>query len=558
MNILYYLLNRFLKEESTNIVTMMILSIAITIAQTNIISYISAIIIQSVETRDRANTMQYFNYFIVVSVVFLIIYYGYKIVQNKLLTKLTQWIKREIFGIILLSNNENMNHVNFVEFITPITRISISCYALFFDIITVIIPTFAFLLMISVFFSYVNLSLGLGFILANVCVLIYLGIFWGSLASEKNAHEVKMNENEKFIIDILNNIDKVICRGQNKKEINRFSKMTDDCIDSGVKFLSYTTNHVMILNIMVYLIIFACSWYLIFLQSRKKITTTMFITFFTVLLIYRERALATIQNIPDYLEFIGRLEYIIEYFNVMLGDKRNLFETVEKQYEQSGDMAFNKITFSGVDFVYSNHKKPHSKKILDNFSITVDTQNKIIGMTGLSGKGKSSFAKLILRLYEPTAGSIYIDDVDIRRIDPNYIRQNVVYINQNSKLFDKKIIENIHYGCENTTHCEAHLDEIMQYEKIRNLFNNVDIHNDSAGSLGENLSGGQRQVVNIISGLINPAKILILDEPTNALDADLKKEIIALIGHYRKYKQCIVVITHDRDMYSIFDKIIRI
>jgi ABC-type bacteriocin/lantibiotic exporter with double-glycine peptidase domain len=412
--------------------------------------------------------------------------------------------------------------------------------------------------MISVFFSYVNWTLGAGFVIANLVVLIYLWIFWGSLSSEKNAHEIKMNENEKFIIDILNNIDKVICRGQNKKEINRFTKMTDDCIDSGVKFLSYTTNHVMIMTGMVYLIIFGCTWYLILLQSRKKISTTMFITFFTVLLIYRERALATIQNIPDYLEFVGRLEYIIEYFNVMLGDKADLFETVDRRYVPAGDMAFSKITFSEVDFVYSNQKNPHSTKVLDNFSITVDTQNKIIGMTGLSGKGKSSFAKLILRLYEPTAGSIYVDDVDIRGIDPNYIRQNVVYINQNSKLFDKKIIENIHYGCENTEHCAAHLEEIMKYEKIRNLFKNVDIQNDSAGSLGENLSGGQRQVVNIISGLINPAKILILDEPTNALDADLKKEVIALIGYYRKYKQCIVVITHDRDMYSIFDKIITI
>jgi len=411
--------------------------------------------------------------------------------------------------------------------------------------------------MISVFFSYVNWTLGAGFVIANLVVLIYLAFFWGSLSSEKNAHEIKMNENEKFIIDILNNIDKVICRGQNKKEINRFTKMTDDCINSGVKFLSYTTNHVMVMTGMGYLIIFGCTWYLIVLQSRKKISTTMFITFFTVLLIYRERALATIQNIPDYLEFVGRLEYIIEYFNVMLGDKRNLFETVEKKYAPVGEMAFNKITFKGVDFVYANHKKP-TKKILDNVSMTVDTQNKIIGMTGLSGKGKSSFAKLILRLYEPTSGSIYIDDVDITRIDPNYIRQNVVYINQNSKLFDKKIIENIHYGCENVEHCEAHLEEIMKYEKIKNLFNNIDIHNDSAGSLGENLSGGQRQVVNIISGLINPAKILILDEPTNALDADLKKEVIALIGHYRKYKQCIVVITHDRDIYSIFDQIIRI
>jgi ATP-binding cassette subfamily B protein len=387
--------------------------------------------------------------------------------------------------------------------------------------------------------------------------LIYLGIFWNSLTSEKHAHEVKMNDNEKFIIDILNNIDKVICRGQNKKEINRFSKMTNDCVESGIRFLSYTTNHIMVMTGMVYVIIFACTWYLIYLQSKKQITTTMFITFFTVLLIYRERVLGTIQNIPDYLEFIGRLEYIMEYFNDMLGDKANLLETVEKRYDPTSEMAFNKITFEGVDFVYANHKNS-TKKILDNFSITVDTQNKIIGITGLSGKGKSSFAKLILRLYEPTSGKIYIDDVDITRFDPNYIRQNIVYINQNSKLFDKKIIDNIHYGCENTKHCDAHLDEIMKYEKIRNLFKNIDIQNDSAGSLGENLSGGQRQVVNIISGLINPAKILILDEPTNALDSDLKKEIISVINNYRKYKQCIIIITHDRDTYSIMDKIIRI
>lgn len=98
----------------------------------------------------------------------------------------------------------------------------------------------------------------------------------------------------------------------------------------------------------------------------------------------------------------------------------------------------------------------------------------------------------------------------------------------------------------------------MKYKKIQELYKNVDIQNMSAGSLGENLSGGQRQVINIISGLINPSKILILDEPTNALDADLKSEVIALIHYYRKYKNCIIIITHDRDVYSIFDETVQI
>ena len=72
--------------------------------------------------------------------------------------------------------------------------------------------------------------------------------------------------------------------------------------------------------------------------------------------------------------------------------------------------------------------------------------------------------------------------------------------------------------------------------------------------MGENLSGGQRQIVNIISGLINPTKILILDEPTNALDPELKRELLLILKTFRKYKKCIIIITHDRDVYPLFDE----
>ena len=79
-----------------------------------------------------------------------------------------------------------------------------------------------------------------------------------------------------------------------------------------------------------------------------------------------------------------------------------------------------------------------------------------------------------------------------------------------------------------------------------------------AGSLGENLSGGQRQIANVIGGLVNPSPILILDEPTNALDPDLKEELLGIIKHFRKIKKCIFIITHDRDVLSLFDEVIEI
>ena len=153
---------------------------------------------------------------------------------------------------------------------------------------------------------------------------------------------------------------------------------------------------------------------------------------------------------------------------------------------------------------------------------------------------------------------IYIDDYDIQEIDSDYIRTNIVYVNQNSKLFDRKVIENILYGCYDLDTCNGYLKEIMKYPKINQLFKNVDIHNKKVGLFGENLSGGQRQVVNIIGGLIMPSKIVILDEPTNALDIELKEEIIQLIADFRKHKKCIIIISHDKETFHLFDETLNI
>jgi ABC-type lipoprotein export system ATPase subunit len=89
------------------------------------------------------------------------------------------------------------------------------------------------------------------------------------------------------------------------------------------------------------------------------------------------------------------------------------------------------------------------------------------------------------------------------------------------------------------------------------MFGKMDIHEKKSGLLGENLSGGQRQVINIIGGLIQPSEIVILDEPTNSLDIDLKREIINLIKNFKKYKKCIIIITHDKDVFPIFDENIK-
>ena len=551
MNIFSYILEKFFIKEKANIILLITLSLALSFFYTNIASIVNANIIQAIQKNELAKAYTNFYYFIVVSLIFISIYYVYKNVQNSLLTTLINWVKSEIFNFILLANNENMRNVNFVEFITPITRISTSCNMLFSDVIANMIPTVGFLTVIILYFGYKDLPLGIGFLLGNILIGAYLLFFWKDMADYKHRQEEVLVNTEKYIIDSLNNIDKIIYKGQAKNEIDIYEDKTNYCINYSKGFLAYMTNHTFAMNIIVYIIIILSLFYLIRIYFQKKIPTVTFITFLSMLMMYRDDMSSTIQKLPTNIDFIGRIEYMLSEFDRMIGEKNvDVDKFVKKQNYIENDLSFDTITFKNVSFKYDKSET----FIFENYNKELELDGKIIGITGLSGNGKSSFVKLIMRLHTCTSGSVMIDGHDITTIDPYYIRQNITYVNQNSRLFDRKILENIYYGCKDEEKCTENLREILAYPKIKELYRNIDIETAHAGPLGENLSGGQRQVVNIISGLINPTKILVLDEPTNAIDPNLKREILLMLQEFRKYKKCIMIITHDRDVYSLFDE----
>jgi len=102
------------------------------------------------------------------------------------------------------------------------------------------------------------------------------------------------------------------------------------------------------------------------------------------------------------------------------------YERIINQKHDTKELAFNNIRFENVSFKYNIKEIP----IFEKLNITLDTDNKIIGMVGTSGKGKSTFMKLVLKMYKPSSGVIYIDDHDIDTISPDYIRSQMTYVNQ--------------------------------------------------------------------------------------------------------------------------------
>lgn len=550
MNIILYLLKKFLKKEKFKTIFLLILSFIINLLKINVISYITANIIQSVQKNNIELTYQYSYYFMIISVIFVSLYVIFRYVNEKIFGKLRTWLRKNLVKMLLVINNENYSDINFLKLNIPILRLTSNLHYCLNNIITYVIPNLTLLIIIFFYFLYNNYIIGFIFLLFNILIVLYLYFNINTIQKYNINYEENLEKSESCLTEILGNFDKIIFRGNIKNDIDELYKLSNNTINSEFEFYSKMNYHILCLSIIVFINIFSCIFYMIYLYYNKKMSVTIFITFITILLLYRDFILNFINTIIDLCEFSTRSYRFSNNFKDLDIEYENIINKNYNNYE----LNFDKIEYKNVFFKYKNS----NNEVLKNLNLTLNlNEQKIIGITGISGKGKSTFTKLLIKIYKYD-GNIYIDNINIQNIDTNYLRKNIVYVNQNTRLFDKKIIENIYYGCNEYQECKYFLEKILESEKIQKLFNNIDFHNGNSGLGGELLSGGQRQVLNIINGLIIPSKVIILDEPTNALDEELKKEVINIIKYFKKYKKAIIIISHDSDIFSIFDQKINI
>ena len=546
MEIVKYLFTEFFTNNFSETLLLISLSLISNILHTNVITYFNSAIITSVQERTMDKVVNFFKYFIYSRIFLAIFNYLYKLTQDHIMTRLKQWFRFALIDVIFKTNNENISNINFTKLATPIHHLSETCYYVVSDTMSYTIPYLMFFLASVFYFSYQNITLGIIFFLGNLLWILLMFYIIPVMRKRSINYESSNLFIEKHVTESLNNIDKILTRGQCKNEINVFSKESDYTVEAHRDYYNSIAVTKFSIELITLLTMFVCVGYSIHLFMENKLSAIQFVALFTLLMVFKER-MNTVANLSsDIVEQYGKLEAVMEPFNNF--DARVL--NINKKYSKI-DLDFNHIELKNVTFKYGEG----FDYVMQDKNLTIDTSNhKIIGITGESGKGKSTITKLLLKMYIPEKGSIFIDDVDIQSIEPDYLRDNITYINQNTRLFDKTVLENILYGCLDEKHCREEYKKILSYPKINNLYKNVDLNNDLAGYSGEKLSGGQRQVVNIISGLVNPSKILILDEPTNALDNDLKHELLEVIKEFKSNKQAILIISHDSDVFKIFDE----
>ena len=546
MEIVKYLFLNFFEENLHETIFLIILSLMGNILHTNVITYFNSALQTSVQDNAFDKSVMFFKYFMYARLFLALFNYGYKLTQDVILTKLKQWMRFNLLDVIFKTNNEDISNINFTKLSTPINRLSSTCYLIISDLMNYTLPYLMFVLVTMGYFVYQNRTIGIIFILGNLLWISLMYYMWNIMWNRSNNYEKSNLFFEKHLTEVLNNIDKIFTRGQKGVETNIFSREAKQTEEAHRDYYYSVSTAKFMVELITLLTMFICTGYAIHLYMEGKMDAIQFVSIFTLLMVFKERMNSCASLASDSIEQLSRLDAVIEPFKSF----EDRVKTIKKQY-QSHKLDFKKFDFKKVWFRYNKDLDyVFEDKDLD---FTCDN-HKIIGVTGESGKGKSSILKIILKLHLIEKGEITIDGTDLKDIDPDYIRDNITYINQNSRLFDKTVLENVLYGCKEETTCKQHYEHIMSYPKIKELYENIDLNKDTAGYSGEKLSGGQRQIVNIISGLVNPCKILILDEPTNALDNKLKMELLEIIKYFKQYKQCIIIITHDKDVYDIFNE----
>ncbi|WZZ57116.1 hypothetical protein YC2023_057223 [Brassica napus] len=259
------------------------------------------------------------------------------------------------------------------------------------------------------------------------------------------------------------------------------------------------------------------------LSSFESVMKTFMVLIVTALVMGEVLALA-----PDILkgnQMVASVFELLDRRSQVVGDKGEELSNVE-----------GTIELKGVHFSYPSRP---DVTIFRDFDLTVPC-GKSMALVGQSGSGKSSVLSLILRFYDPTAGTIMIDGQDIKTLKLKSLRRHVGLVQQEPALFATTIYENILYGKEGALE-----SEVMEAAKLANAHDFIcslpEGYSTQVGERGIQMSGGQRQRIAIARAVLKNPAILLLDEATSALDVESERVVQQALDRLMSNRTTVVV-----------------
>jgi ABC-type multidrug transport system fused ATPase/permease subunit len=486
-----------------------------------------------------------FKYVIHVGIIFTIIifcYYLLKKIEVNIYPEYTMFIRKNIFKNTIKKFSNSLTDIKIGKYISRIIDLTKELNKLLQIVITECITKFFIIFFIIIYFLFLNYKIGIVFLIGIIFIFLIIKYYQPEvikLATKKSELFFDLNESNS---DSLTNLANIYLNNETKNEINNNSTLSEEYKDYSKKAYEYSNGMINLINIVILITFFTIFFYTYYLFIHKEIDKMVIINIYILLFFFCGTSLRIISQVGDLFHISGYIvasNKFVEY----------IYDNDDSKNIKRVDIKSGHIQMKNILFSYKNNKV-----IFKNLNLQIEGNKKTV-VLGKSGSGKSTISKLIVKLYNPQKGDIYIDNVNIKNIDTKYLRDKVIYINQKTILFNKSIMDNILYGNNHLN--DKQVINIMKKYQLYSLFNNMkDGLYSSCGVNGNNLSLGMQKIVILLRGVLkNNYKIIIYDEPLAGLDKNSRKKVITMINDLSVGKT-VLIITHDNEILDIADNVI--
>ncbi len=360
------------------------------------------------------------------------------------------------------------------------------------------------LLIIGVIISLMieSISLGLLFLIYVFDALIFVYLFRDIAVKHWRKARDKSTELFGFIEESMGGLEDLRAQGANKNVMRKFHHHSKEEYDATYTSFLYTT--FFIFSIWAIIALSYCLVFLAgippFLYGKMSMGTLVMVYMYAGLIIW------PIMNILSQVQDLQLADASIERIN-------ELFQT-EKKLEDSGNEVMEEkpiqIEFKDVSFEYSENNP-----VIKNLSFDLEP-NKILGLIGPTGSGKTTIARLIFRLYDYQNGEITLNGIGIKKFSLNEIRNNVAMVTQKVELFNASVRENITFFDKKVP--DEKIIEVLYNVGLKNWFDKLPEGLDTKIQSNEGLSAGEAQLLAFVRVFLKEPKFVIMDEASSRLD----------------------------------------
>ena len=486
--------------------------------------------------------------YIIIDVIYMINSYYDKINYPKM----EKFIRFKLIDLIFKNIEVNYDHENISNIILrllQIPNVAVSCTQNFtYWMFTFFITVFSILSYIL----YINLEIG-GIMIILFCIFFltyyYVLLKIKSKSAERDKEEKVLTTH---VDDVLSNSLSVIACKKIKDEKEYLENKHNIYDKKHEDQLWYSSKGLYLFSFIVTVILVVYIYIILRFYKAKKITSEDTIKLVIIILFFIRYLKTTVNRTIQVAIIYGKLEESEQNIKNIVNETAG--NGMKKNIPETGDIEFKNVSFEyssnnpNTNTNTNTQKVEKKHKSLDNVSFKIKPLDRV-AVIGSNGSGKSTIIKLIMGYYNVSDGEVLHNGVNVLDINREYLRSKIAIINQKVVLFDRSIIDNICYG--NNIPKEK-VKQIIKNLQVMRVFKNQPQGLETlAGLHGSTLSGGQKQIIYLLRCYLSNKPIIIMDEPTAAVDSIHKKYIMRMIDEMAK-KSTLIVVTHDAEYAASF------